>query len=182
MLLSFGSLSMYGTFSLWTAAVQRWSGSELDESIQARSVGQPSRPLVAQPLVEGTVVGQVEIPEIDLSAEVLEGVSAGTLRVAAGHVPETELPGEDGNAAIAAHRDTLFRNLEAIRPGNLILVRTPRGTFRYRVSWTGIVSPRDTRVLEPTGSEALTLVTCYPFRYAGPAPERFIVRAAPARN
>ncbi len=184
---SFGSLSIYGIFSLWTTAVQSWGGSELEESIRAGSVAQPrrslaARPLVAGSLVEGSVVGRVEIPEIDVSAVVLEGVSAGTLRVAAGHVPETALPRENGNAAIAAHRDTLFRNLEAVRPGNLIVVRTPRGTFRYRVSWTGVVNPRDTFVLDSTGSEALTLVTCYPFRYAGPAPERFIVRAAPGRN
>lgn len=179
---SFGSLSLYGILSLWTAAAQKWSGSELDELIRNRSIRQSQRLAVAQPLAEGSVVGQVEIPEIDISAVVLEGVSGGTLRAAAGHVPETALPGEHGNAAIAAHRDTLFRNLQAIRPGSLIIVTRPSGTFRYTVSWTGVVSPRDTSVLEPTSSETLTLVTCYPFRYVGPAPQRFIVRAARNRN
>jgi sortase A len=54
---------------------------------------------------------------------------------------------------------------------------TPEGTFTYRVDGTRIVEPTDTWVLSPTTEPALTLVTCYPFRYIGSAPQRFIVRA-----
>ena len=42
---------------------------------------------------------------------------------------------------------------------------------------TRVISPKDVSVLDPTPEPTLTLVTCYPFRYVGPAPERFIVRA-----
>jgi len=41
----------------------------------------------------------------------------------------------------------------------------------------GVVEPRETWVLKDTGDAILTLVTCYPFNYVGPAPQRFIVRA-----
>jgi sortase A len=55
-------------------------------------------------------------------------------------------------------------------------------TYRYRVTSTKIVSPDDVSVLISDGSEALTLVTCYPFYYIGPAPTRFIVRAERMRD
>jgi hypothetical protein len=51
--------------------------------------------------------------------------------------------------------------------------------FRYTVYWTTVVNPKDISVILPTGSPALTLVTCYPFYYVGSAPQRFIVRALP---
>ena len=53
---------------------------------------------------------------------VLQGIEQDTLTVGAGHVPGTPLPGADGNVAIAAHRDTFFRKLERILPGDSIRV------------------------------------------------------------
>jgi len=32
-------------------------------------------------------------------------------------------------------------------------------------------------VIQPTNRRTLTLITCFPFSYVGPAPDRFIVRA-----
>jgi sortase A len=46
------------------------------------------------------------------------------------------------------------------------------------VKSTRIVTPRDVSVLQASGGETLTLVTCYPFYYVGSAPKRFIVHAA----
>jgi LPXTG-site transpeptidase (sortase) family protein len=51
------------------------------------------------------------------------------------------------------------------------------GEYRYRVVSTRIVDPSDTEVLNSDGREILTLVTCHPFYFVGPAPNRFIVRA-----
>jgi sortase A len=127
--------------------------------------------------VEGTLVGRIEIPRVGVSAIVLEGISNKTLRRGVGHIPETSLPGAEGNAGLAAHRDSFFRALKDIRENDLITVKTLDGTFEYRVEWTQIVQPEDTQVLAATGEPVLTLVTCYPFYYVGSAPERFIVRA-----
>jgi sortase A len=130
-----------------------------------------------QPLAEGSLVGRIAIPRLDVSTIVLEGVSSATLLRGAGHIPETALPGDRGNVGIAAHRDSFFRALKGIRKNDTIRLETLEGTFRYRVDWTRVVTPEDTGVLADTGSPALTLVTCYPFSYVGSAPNRFIVRA-----
>jgi sortase A len=94
-----------------------------------------------------------------------------------GHIPETPLPGEPGNAGLAGHRDTFFRSLRAARPGDRIVVTTPDAVVHYAVRDTRIVEPSEVSVLAPTPEPTLTLVTCYPFNYVGAAPKRFIVRA-----
>jgi sortase A len=126
---------------------------------------------------EGAVVARLTIPRLGLSTMVVEGVEDGDLRLAAGHIPGTALPGEQGNSGIAGHRDTFFRPLGLIRKDDLIALTTLHGTYRYRVVSTRIVGPDDVQVLYPTARDTLTLVTCYPFDFVGSAPRRFIVRA-----
>lgn len=125
----------------------------------------------------GSVVGRLEIPRLGVSVMVVQGVSDGDLRRAAGHIPGTALPGEPGNVGIAAHRDTFFRPLRFIAPNDTITLSTRERAYRYRVVSTEIVKPEAVEVLYPTGGDTLTLVTCFPFYYVGSAPERFIVRA-----
>lgn len=78
---------------------------------------------------------------------------------------------------IAGHRDTFFRPLRHIRKNDAITVTTLSGEFRYTVVSTEIVKPDNVRVLFPAETETLTLVTCYPFNFVGPAPQRFVIRA-----
>jgi sortase A len=99
------------------------------------------------------------------------------LRRAVGHIPETALPGEIGNAGLAGHRDTFFSGLRNVRRGDRIIVTTPGSIAHYEVRSTRIVEPTDVAVLAPTPTSTLTLVTCYPFNYLGAAPQRFIVHA-----
>jgi len=127
--------------------------------------------------VDPGLIGRVEIPRLDISAMVREGVDSGTLSRAVGHVPRTALPGSRGNVAIAAHRDTFFRNVRNIQRGDRIRMITQRGTYEYAVDSLKIVAPTEVRVLDPTPENTITLVTCYPFNYVGSAPKRFIVRA-----
>jgi sortase A len=131
--------------------------------------GAPRRP--------SEIVGRLEIPRLNLSAMVREGASERTLSRAVGHIPGTALPGVQGNVALAGHRDTFFRALRNIVKDDLIEIQTEQGTYGYRVDSTRIVGPRDVSVLNASGGETLTLVTCYPFYYVGSAPKRFIVRA-----
>jgi sortase A len=127
--------------------------------------------------VEGSAVARLAIPRLGLASIVVEGVEERDLRVAPGHIPGTPLPGQAGNVAIAGHRDTFFRPLRFIRKNDIVSLTTLRGEDQYRVVSTDIVAPGDIQVLYPTGRDTLTLVTCYPFDYVGPAPSRFIVRA-----
>ncbi|MBZ5540071.1 MAG: class D sortase [Acidobacteriia bacterium] len=125
----------------------------------------------------GEAVGQIEIPSVGIRAIVLHGDSPGILRRGVGHLPETPMPGEWGNVALAGHRDTFFRPLHQIRTGDVITLETSSGSYRYRVESTEVVPPTNTEVLRPSNRRELTLITCFPFDYVGPAPKRFIVRA-----
>jgi sortase A len=127
--------------------------------------------------VRGSVVARLEIPSIELSVIVLEGVDDSELLKGAGHVPGTAMPGEPGNVGIAAHRDTFFRPLRNVKAGDLIILTTLEREVRYEVEKTWVTEPSDVAVLDDVDTPALTLITCYPFSYIGPAPDRFIVRA-----
>jgi sortase A len=136
-------------------------------------------------VANGSVLGTIEIHSVGVRAVVLQGDSSDVLRRGVGHVPSTPLPGEAGNVALAAHRDTIFRPLRNIKAGDLVVLRTNRGSVEYRVRSTEIVPPDDIGVLDSRGANELTLITCYPFYYVGHAPDRFIVRASevdPAGN
>ena len=137
----------------------------------------PKAPAVERLLSEGSVLGRLQIERLGLSAVVVQGDSPSVLRHAIGHVPGTALPGEYGNIALAGHRDTLFRALRKTRGGDIISLKTAQGEYEYEVQSTAIVAPTDMQVLQSSGGEELTLITCYPFYFIGPAPDRFIVRA-----
>jgi sortase A len=122
-------------------------------------------------------IGKLTIPSVGISAIVLEGDDGVTLNTAPGHIPGTALPGRNGNVAIAGHRDTFFRNLETIQLGDAIQLRTLHGTYIYKVDSTRVVDPSQTDVLQPSVIPTLTLVTCYPFHFVGPAPKRFLVQS-----
>jgi len=127
--------------------------------------------------VPGQALGRIEITRIGLTAMIMEGTDGRTLRRAVGHVRGTPMPGNQGNVAIAGHRDTFFRPLRNVLHDDEITLTTLDGSYRYLVDSTRVVSPEDTQVLDNSGDTILTLVTCYPFYFVGPAPKRFIVRA-----
>ncbi len=127
-----------------------------------------------------SVLGRIEIPRVGVSSPILQGVDYKTIRRAVGHFPETPLPGESGNMALAAHRTTDFYGLRNIRLGDQITITSPRGAYRYVVDQMFVVNPADVWVLDPSPDQVLTLVTCFPFDYHGSAPQRFIVRARTA--
>lgn len=133
---------------------------------------------IAQPPVGGAV-GQLWIPRIGISDTIVQGVGDAQLEQGPGHYPDTALPGEVGNVAIAGHRTTYahpFYNLDALAAGDEIYVLTTQGYFRYTVTGSQIVSPDDTSVLDATpGKATLTLTTCNP-RYS--AAQRLVVTAS----
>ena len=127
--------------------------------------------------IRHTSLGRIEIRTIGLTAMIMEGTAARTLRRAVGHIPGTPRPGQQGNVAITGHRDTFFRPLRNIRKNDEIRLTTLGGSYRYWVDSIKVVEPEDMEVLDNSEDAILTLVTCYPFYYVGPAPKRFIVRA-----
>jgi len=135
--------------------------------------------LLAEPhiFLEGETIGEIQVPRLGLTAMVVEGDSAASLRRAVGHIAKSALPGEWGNVALAGHRDTFFRPLRDIHVGDKIRFKTSGGNFEYLVESIAVVAANDIQVLEPLTGRDLTFVTCFPFHFIGPAPKRFIVRA-----
>ena len=122
-------------------------------------------------------IGRIEIPRIRLSTLIVEGTGSLSLLSGAGHLVGSALPGEPGNVVLAAHRDTFFRELRNVRTDDLVRIVRPGRTLLYRVDSTAVVDPSRVEVLADTPRSRLTLVTCYPFFWIGPAPKRFIVTA-----
>lgn len=123
------------------------------------------------------VLGRVEIPRLGIGAVIAEGVDLKLLARAVGHLPSTARPGRPGNCALAGHRDSFFRGLGGVRGNDFIRVVTLDRTYTYEVDWIRVVDPHEVEVLDSTDVRSLTLITCYPFRFVGRAPQRFIVRA-----
>jgi sortase A len=173
------SLLAYCGFVLIDARIfQNGEDRELERSLDAPDAATyPASLESSVPAATKGLIGRMEIPRLGLSAIVMEGTSTRTLRRALGHVAGTALPGQTGNVAISGHRDTFFRPLRNIEPNDEITLSTTRGEYRYRVLSTEIVEPSDVAVLDPGEGETLTLITCYPFYFVGPAPKRYIVRA-----
>jgi sortase A len=179
MLVALVALGWFVTSHVMSTLYQRSQEHELERLQQEKKKGADRQlPAPAAPLrTPLSLIGRIEVPRLELSAIVREGVDETTLRRAVGHVPDTALPGASGNVALAGHRDTFFRPLKDVRKGDTVHLTTPEGRFTYVVKDTRIVKPTDVSVLAPTTTPTLTLVTCYPFNYIGSAPDRFIVRA-----
>jgi sortase A len=122
-------------------------------------------------------LARIQIPKIGLDAVIVEGTTHRALLRGPGHVLESSLPGEPGNTVIAAHRDTFFRRLAELDPGDSVYLDEGNSQYRYVVDGSRIVDPNDTSVLESSSGSRLTLITCYPIRYVGPAPKRLVVGA-----
>ena len=137
----------------------------------------PTSPKSAPAAVAEGLIGRIEIPRLLLSVVVVEGIGKTTLRRAVGHIPGTALPGEAGNVGLAGHRDTFFRPLKDLRIKDEIQFSTLKGNFKYEVVSLRVVEPDNVGVLALSAENVLTMVTCYPFYYVGPAPKRWIVRA-----
>ena len=118
---------------------------------------------------------RVSIPKIDLDVIVVEGTNHKDLRLGPGHVRGTPAPGEAGNSVISAHRDTFFRHIYELKDGDDIQVRRDGHTYTFQVTGKKIVMPDDLSVLKKTEDARLTLITCYPIYYIGPAPKRLVV-------
>jgi sortase A len=126
---------------------------------------------------DGEAIARVVIPDIGVDKIVVEGVSRSDLRKGPGHYPDTALPGQPGNAAIAGHRTTYgapFHRIDELEVGDEILVTTLQGSFRYEVIAQQIVRPTDVEVIEDQGDDRLTLTSCHP-KYS--ARERIVVSA-----
>lgn len=165
-----------GLAVLWFAFAY-WERVYFQASEASAFANLPVTKAVAEPLRHGELVGEISIPRLGVKDMIAEGADSATLRRAVGHIPGTAAPGIPGTIGLAAHRDTFFRPLSHIRDNDLIVLDTEHGKYEYRVRRIFVAAPNDVGVLGASSGADLTLVTCYPFWYIGPAPKRFIVEA-----
>jgi sortase A len=185
---------LFVAYELWGTGIaeardQKTLKKQFQKQLQAAPTTVPGSEAPAAPPAtvpdDGEAVALIEIPKIDVTKAVVEGVGTEDLKKGPGHYPGTPMPGQAGNAAIAGHRTTYgapFGGLDELNPGDPINVTTTDGKFRYEVDHTDIVSPSEVSVLDPTADNRLTLTTCNPkfsaaqrlivvARLTGPAPE-----------
>lgn len=122
-------------------------------------------------------IGSIEIPKLNMTQNVYEGVTLTVLNVGPGHWPGTAEPGGYGNTVIAGHRVTHskpFRNVDKLVAGDDIFVTTAKGKFNYKVTSIEIVYPKDIWIVDQTPGFRLTLFACHP---PGSATQRIVVHA-----
>ncbi len=124
-------------------------------------------------------ISRLDVPGLGIDRIVLAGASGSSLAFGPGHLFGSSLPGQQGNTVIAGHRDTHFRFLKDIQPGELIQLQSLTGqTIQYEVSETIIVDEKQAEYLVSTSDNTLTLITCYPFDAIRPGgPLRYLVIA-----
>jgi sortase A len=126
---------------------------------------------------EGDTIGNLTIPALKRVIPIIHGANEDELKKGVGHFAQSVLPGEANNSVLSGHRDTVFRELGKLKIGDELITKTSAGTFTYVVKQTRIVHKDDKTVIVPTDHAVLTVTTCYPFRYIGDAPDRYIITA-----
>lgn len=138
-------------------------------------IAPPGQPLIIK---EGDPIARIEIPKIGISRIVVAGVDTNDLKKGPGHYPDTPLPGQNGNVAIAGHRTTYgapFNRVDELDVGDAIVLTDLYGQrFHYRVTEQKIISPSDFSVLDPTDEPTLTLTSCHP-KFS--AAKRIVIKA-----
>ncbi|EKN65025.1 hypothetical protein BABA_21721 [Neobacillus bataviensis LMG 21833] len=126
----------------------------------------------------GDTVGLLTIPKIKSELAIVEGTNPDDLEKGVGHYKGSYFPGDQGQIVLSGHRDTVFRKLGELNIGDSLKMQMPYGNFTYEITKTKIVKSDDTSIITlQNQQEELIVTTCYPFRYVGNAPKRYIIYA-----
>jgi sortase A len=124
------------------------------------------------------VIGKLVIPKLSRELPIIYGTGTIELTRGVGYYKGSVFPGRNGNSILAGHRDSVFKGLGDVTVGDELTIQTHEGTLTYKVIEQKIVDEDDRTVRVSKGQPLLTLVTCYPFNFVGPAPQRYILTAA----
>jgi len=110
---------------------------------------------------------RLQIPAINKDVPVVEGDGPEQLKKGVGHAIYSVNPGEIGNVVLSAHNDIqgeIFRDLDQLEEGDLIILFSERKSYTYVVEDVLIVEPHQVEFLESTDESVATLISCYPYR------------------
>ncbi|MBN2386321.1 MAG: class D sortase [Anaerolineales bacterium] len=109
---------------------------------------------------------RIQIPAINVDAPVVQGDNWEALKKGVGQAFGTANPGENGNVVLSAHNDIfgeIFRDLDRLHPGDLVILYTMQRQYVYVVTETRIVEPTAVEVMSQTANPTITLISCYPY-------------------
>ena len=128
--------------------------------------------------VDQSIVGMMQIASFDKLLPIRVGTSDAILTKGVGIDDDTSMIGDVGNSVLYGHREEIFWTLKHVEVGELITIETLDNTLTYEIQDIQIVDPDDDWIYESSDRSMITLVTCYPFVYMGPTPERYVVKAS----
>ena len=169
-------VAVVGVLLLLYVSSQYWQMYAAQRRLALEWQQQNARPASISTSDNGVLV-RLMIAKINLDAVVVEGTSHQSLKLGPGHLEGSAVPGKSGNSVIVAHRDTFFRHLDELQDGDEIDLRRQGEVYRFEVVGRRVVAPTEVSALRPSSSTQLTLITCYPTHYVGPAPNRLVVVA-----
>ncbi|MEP7065398.1 MAG: class D sortase [Gemmatimonadota bacterium] len=158
------------------AARTAWAAIEAHNAIAASSASLGAS--VHTTYATGALVGRLRIPVVQLDEVIAEGVDDEELDAGPGHLPGSASPGEPGNAVISAHRDRHFHSLGRVAIGDTVITETRTLRTMWVITGRKVVGRYEPSLFQ-TAEPELTLTTCWPIRYIGPAPDRLILTAKP---
>ena len=145
--------------------------------VKGAGTGSSGGPDASGTLLADQILGRLKIEALGLDVPIVVGINEESLMRGVGHIEGTAYPGGLGTVGLAGHRDTFLRRLENVESGMDVRLTDGTGTYHYQVDRTEIVLPEQVSVLGIRSRPELALITCYPFRYIGPAPKRFVMHA-----
>ena len=139
---------------------------------------QPTYPSAATltPVRDGKAFFTLSILNDTIS--VAYGVEESTLKKTPGWLTTSVLPGENGMCVVYGHRNrNHLKVLEKVTVGDIITATKDGIAYIYAVSDVAIYESTSDWRLPTLDGSTLVLVTCYPFRYSGHAPGKYMVTA-----
>jgi sortase A len=124
---------------------------------------------------KGKEFGKLIIPRLNVVLPIFEGADEEELAKGVAHAQSTVLPGEPDVSLLSGHRDTVFRHVGDLKPGDKLMVETEMGRFTYTIEKSWVVDANEK--VHSLKKPYLLLSTCYPFSYIGPAPQRYLILA-----
>lgn len=182
-LITFGVVvSSKSFYQLFIGSGHSYSNEEIKPVVKNAAVPKNVQKNTSQPLYtsrpeKGENIGTLFIPKLNEQLPIIHGTDEDELSKGVGHFGGSVLPGEDDNAVLSGHRDTVFRRLGEVIEGDELIVTTSAGTFTYKIRKVRIVDADDRTVIVPKPRATLTVTTCYPFTFIGASPERYVLVA-----
>lgn len=142
--------------------------AEVPEALRYLVAEQVLQPISARPQPTSETAVAFSLPSLNIDQVIVQGTDWEALKLGIGQFVNGVNPGDgQGNLVLSGHNDVygeIFRDLDQIKTGDEMFVRTATQVFTYRVTGMDIVKPDDVSILNSRGGATITLISCYPYK------------------